>query len=186
MNAEMCVRFAAPLSSSEAQSFIYPALASGHPVRLDVVIVRLDKPVLVLNVILGDTALNANQSRSEAEYDVNRKAVLKFWILLEQGHGLVEDGFKFGLVRVGWLHGHPTLLRARSVRFAPIIIRYIAQQALRILKVNHCVAFIIRYVVPMAAAVRPLTAGIATGLGGGSARREGLVTGNALDRLSLR
>jgi len=163
-----------------------PALSSGHPVRLDVVIVRLDKPVLVLNVVLGDTALNANQSRSEAEYDMNRKAVLKFRILLEQGHGLVEDGFKFGLVRVGWLHGHPTLLRARSVRLAPIIIRYIAQQALRILKVNHCVAFMIRYVVPMAAAVRPLTAGIATGLGVGSARREGLVTGDALDRLSLR
>jgi hypothetical protein len=52
--------------------------------------------------------------------------------------------------------------------------------------VNHCVAFMIRYVVPMAAAVRPLTAGIATGLGVGSARREGLVTGDALDRLSLR
>ena len=51
-----------------------------------VVIMHLDKPILVLNVVLY---LNADQSRSEAERDANGNTALELLILFQEGQNLI-------------------------------------------------------------------------------------------------
>ena len=51
-----------------------------------VVIMHLDKPILVLNVVLY---LNADQSRSEAERDANGNTALELLILFQEGQNFI-------------------------------------------------------------------------------------------------